>query len=352
MRLRRIQRRLNSECHRIASSLLSRGIALVRDFRHLPLALFAHGLYDETTAGPGQFPIKNFMSVRELRDEVEWLGRHGYRFIGFGELLGYLRRENDLPAKAVHLMFDDGYRSVYEHAFPMLRGLGMPFSVALVESFVRQGRLLWFDDLHCRIQAWPRRLPDINRIAPDVLWVESLDSAAFQVTYGINRLKLVSDSRRREILDAISKLCPLEETFVSGHLRPLGTEQIHEMRTERIAFVAHTRTHPILSNVEDADSIRSEAANWDPQILEAGCLVLPEGKPMELSARVANPLREAGIAFAFSTVSGFVDREARCLGLNRVSMQGGLKNLRARLATIEVDHLQSLKAHPDGAELR
>ena len=346
MWLTRVQHRLNIECGGLASRLLSRSLAAFRDFSGLPLALFAHGVYDQAPANPRRFPTKNFMPVRELRAEVEWLHRRGYRFIGFGELLRYLRREADAPARAVHLMFDDGYRSIYEHAFPALQQLDVPFSVALVETFVRQGRLLWFDDLHCRIQTGSERIREINRLAPDVLRVDAFDATACRVVYGMNRLKLVADTRRREILDAISTLCPLEESSVSEYFRPLDDEQIREMRNRGIVFLAHSRSHPILSSIEGANSLRDEVTNWDPQMLEPGCLVIPDGKATELSPRVASALRDAGTAFAFSTMSGFIDRDASPLGLNRVSMQGGLKDLRARLATVELDHLRSLKSHP------
>jgi hypothetical protein len=350
MWLTRVQRRLSSECDRLTSRLLSRSLAAFRDFSGLPLALFAHGVYDQAPANPSRFPTKNFMPVRELRAEVEWLRHRGYHFVGFGELLRYLRGEADAPARAVHLMFDDGYRSVYEHAFPALQELDVPFSVAVVETFVRQGRLLWFDDLHCRIQACSERIPEINRLAPDVLRVDAFDAAACRVVYGMNRLKLVADTRRREILDAISTLCPLEDALVSEYLRPLNDEQIREMRKRGVVFLAHSRSHPILSGIEGAGSLRDEVANWDPQMLEPGCLVIPDGKVTELSPRVANGLRDTGIAFAFSTMSGFIDRNAPPLGLSRVSMQGGLKDLRARLATVELDHLRSLKNYPHGGQ--
>ncbi len=41
----------------------------------------------------------------------------------------YLREKRPLPARAFVLTFDDGYASVYEHAFPLIQELGMTATV-------------------------------------------------------------------------------------------------------------------------------------------------------------------------------------------------------------------------------
>lgn len=52
-----------------------------------------------------------------------WAGR-GYRAAGLDEVVDSLRRGRSLPDRTIVLTFDDGYRSVYETAFPLIHDLG------------------------------------------------------------------------------------------------------------------------------------------------------------------------------------------------------------------------------------
>jgi peptidoglycan/xylan/chitin deacetylase (PgdA/CDA1 family) len=91
---------------------------------------------------PGRLPILTFHALddepavcalhpRVFRHGVERLREHGVRTLPLDALADGVRRGVDPPSAAVVLTFDDGYRSVYEQAFPILQDAGMTATVFL-----------------------------------------------------------------------------------------------------------------------------------------------------------------------------------------------------------------------------
>jgi peptidoglycan/xylan/chitin deacetylase (PgdA/CDA1 family) len=88
----------------------------------LPILTF-HGLDDRSSVI--SFPPHVF------RRGLARLHERGYRTASLAEVATCLRRGLPLPARTVVITFDDGYRSVYDEAFPVLRQYGMTATVFL-----------------------------------------------------------------------------------------------------------------------------------------------------------------------------------------------------------------------------
>jgi peptidoglycan/xylan/chitin deacetylase (PgdA/CDA1 family) len=67
---------------------------------------------------------------------MEYLARNGYTVIPLKRLARFLQGKEPLPAKTVAITIDDGYRSTYEIAYPILRKFGFPATVFLYTDFV------------------------------------------------------------------------------------------------------------------------------------------------------------------------------------------------------------------------
>lgn len=66
------------------------------------------------------------------------LAKAGYRAVDIDALIGWLAGGPPLPAQAVLVTFDDGFRGVREHALPVMERLGWPFTVFLVSDLIGQ----------------------------------------------------------------------------------------------------------------------------------------------------------------------------------------------------------------------
>jgi peptidoglycan/xylan/chitin deacetylase (PgdA/CDA1 family) len=68
--------------------------------------------------------------------QMEYLARNGYRVLPLADLPAFLQGREPLPAKTVVITIDDGYRSNYDIAFPILRKYGFPATIFLYSDFV------------------------------------------------------------------------------------------------------------------------------------------------------------------------------------------------------------------------
>jgi len=73
-----------------------------------------------------------------FQDQIHWLIENGYHFIGIKDILKYRKGGKALPPKAVLITFDDGYQSVYTHAYPLLKKYKIPSVIALVGSWMKE----------------------------------------------------------------------------------------------------------------------------------------------------------------------------------------------------------------------
>ncbi len=69
---------------------------------------------------------------------MDALAREGYRAVAIDALVGWLEGGPALPADAIVVTFDDGFRGVREHALPVMERLGWPFTVFLVSDLIGQ----------------------------------------------------------------------------------------------------------------------------------------------------------------------------------------------------------------------
>lgn len=76
------------------------------------------------------------VSPENFEKQIAWLHDHGYKFVSVDDILAARAGKKPLPEKAVLLSFDDGYRSFYQHAFPVLKRYKAPAVLALVGSWL------------------------------------------------------------------------------------------------------------------------------------------------------------------------------------------------------------------------
>ena len=73
----------------------------------------------------------------ELFDhQMRYLRNHGYRVITPEQILNFLSYRLAIPKKAVMITIDDGYRSVYDVAYPILKKYGYPATLFVYTNYV------------------------------------------------------------------------------------------------------------------------------------------------------------------------------------------------------------------------
>jgi poly-beta-1,6-N-acetyl-D-glucosamine N-deacetylase len=88
------------------------------------------------------------ISTKNLARHFAWIEAHGYHPISIDDLLDAKEGKKSLPSKPVLLTFDDGYKSLYTRAYPLLKLYKYPAVSALVGSWleVEKGKMVQYGD--------------------------------------------------------------------------------------------------------------------------------------------------------------------------------------------------------------
>ena len=76
-----------------------------------------------------------------FESQMQALKEAGYSVIPMADFLAWRRGEKSIPAKSCLLTIDDGYRSAYDVAWPILKKFEYPFTMFIYTAFVKGGAL-------------------------------------------------------------------------------------------------------------------------------------------------------------------------------------------------------------------
>jgi peptidoglycan/xylan/chitin deacetylase (PgdA/CDA1 family) len=162
--------------------------------------------------------------------QVDYLREHMHP-VALADVTAAMRARSTLPRGAVLITFDDGDRTVYENALPVLRARRVPAATFVVAGLIGTREPFWWREVD--------QLTRAGAAAPDLPPDASARVAA---------LKAVSDSERRAALDRLRSSAP--------HARPtehqLERSELRELDAAGISIGNHTLTHPCLDRCSDA----------------------------------------------------------------------------------------------------
>ncbi len=84
-------------------------------------------------------PTDMIIRPDRFREQMEVLKRNEIPVVSLSDYLAWKRGEKDLPDPSVVITIDDGWEGTYEHAFPILREYGYPFSVFIYKNYIGGG---------------------------------------------------------------------------------------------------------------------------------------------------------------------------------------------------------------------
>ncbi len=93
-------------------------------------------------------PASTSVSPEIFQQHLDYLEREGFNVLQLGTVLKILAEGGTVPEKTVSITFDDAYRSVSEHAAPMLQEKNWPFTVFVSTEAIDRGYrnyLTWGD---------------------------------------------------------------------------------------------------------------------------------------------------------------------------------------------------------------
>jgi peptidoglycan/xylan/chitin deacetylase (PgdA/CDA1 family) len=217
-----------------------------------------------------------------LAVQLDFLGAH-YRVIPLESLAGA-----DVPERAVVITFDDGFRSVYRNARPLLEARGFPATCYLVTDRIDDPAPIWINELNAYLRrdeararaVIERRLGIGRSCSLPVLLKAVLDRYDPEVIAGLLAELRATTGRRPEARG------PEERPYLN---RP----EIEEMSRSGFTFGNHTGSHPVLSRLDEAacrDEIRRARAVLGGLPGAIDSLAYPFGRFGEATLKIAREL--------------------------------------------------------------
>jgi peptidoglycan/xylan/chitin deacetylase (PgdA/CDA1 family) len=217
-------------------------------------------------------------------------------------------RHGDLPARAVAITFDDGYRDNYDYAFPILKKYGLPATVFAATGALGGGQTLWHDRIFDAFRFASVHHAVLNDEGSMELILESGPAQARSLELVLNRVRSLYGESQLRFVERLEQI--LQPVFPANYLRPqmLSWDQVREMSRAGIAFGSHTVTHPVLSRVS-RDAVRWELHESKRQLEEQLRMPIvsfayPNGRTADFNEEVKDVLKECGYVCAVTTERG------------------------------------------------
>ena len=268
-----------------------------------------------------------FSSRAALRRQCAHIRKHYYP-VSMTMVAEWLHDGRRLPPYALAITVDDGYGDFQENGHPVFTEYGLPVTVFLVTDFLDGKIWLWFD----------RVVDAFRRGKADTASIEVPGGGKFECKLGSE------ESRRREgqrLADLAVNWSTAERRKMVGELpailqaempdevpteyRPLEWDAVRAMAASGVEFGAHTKTHPILSAVEDPQELRDEIAGSKARIeAELDRPVIhfcyPNGKMRDIGSKAEGAVKAAGMRTAVTAEPGLNYARQNAFLLRRVGV--------------------------------
>jgi peptidoglycan/xylan/chitin deacetylase (PgdA/CDA1 family) len=291
---------------------------------------------------------------RELFEAQMRFLRENYRVASLEEACRELSAGTKTEPGVV-ITFDDGYRSAYTVAFPILQKYGLPATIYLTVESVETGQVAWYDRVFLAMAVAPSGELQLDLRGP---WRFELNSpedrlrAALEV---VALLRTLPNSQRCECCSLLENRIGLPQNALSSRVLPW--EELDTMHQAGIAFGSHTLTHPVVSQLAPQELQQELAASKCLLEKKLGVPVLdfafPFGKASDCSPAALAMLSRCGYRSAVTTVPGVNTPQVNPFELRRlqVGFDGSLPRFAFDLgrAFLRAEELRALNVPPAGS---
>lgn len=254
---------------------------------------------------------------QRFAQQMQYLASH-YHAVTLAEVVSAVEQGTLLPPKALLITFDDAYFDLADHAFPVLKRLGLPATIFVPTAYPDQPeRAFWWDRVFRALMGTERAHLEFAPLG--TLSLQSLK----QRIQSIRRLQNYLMTRPHT--EAMALLCAIEEQLGVKRLvrkSVLSWSELKAFGKDGLSISAHTYTHPILTNLPLAEAhveimqsqmdIKREIGQTFP------VFCYPNGCHNQ---GIVDLLKQEGFTVAFTTYNGQNNlQQVNPLRLNRQSI--------------------------------
>lgn len=276
--------------------------------------------------------ILNYHRARggDLRRHLLYLRRH-YRLLHLEQALEELAapptdKMQQGRRTPLVLTFDDGYADAFTDAFPLVRELQVPITIFLIPGYVESGDYFWWGEGRRFVQETQQREVEFNGVYYSLAQSVDRSLLAQEIDACLRQSSSVAERERR--LAQFRQLlavpgCAEKERREEEH-RPLTWTEICTMQESGwVSFGAHTMNHPVLAHLSDPAEVQYEVGACRTVLMQRlarpiRVFAYPIGRAEHIGDAALKAVREAGYAWAVTTMHGVNTSQSNPLLLGRV----------------------------------
>jgi peptidoglycan/xylan/chitin deacetylase (PgdA/CDA1 family) len=262
-----------------------------------------------------------------LSQQCEIIKRY-YTAVSLKSISEYLRGGDPLPRNAVAITVDDGYKD-FLSAHPVFREYDIPTTVFLVSDFLDGKLWLWFDQITYALQQTRKESLTLELTEEESLTLNLSSEKERRVAREkiSEHLKRLEDSRRLDACKQITNLLEVEIPILPpDEFAPFKWSEVRKLAEEGVEFGAHTRTHPILSRIEDRSWLQEEIEGSKRRLEEElGTPTIhfcyPNGRQCDFNDATLGFVEDCGFHSAVTTERGMNSAKSHPLLLRRLGVE-------------------------------
>jgi peptidoglycan/xylan/chitin deacetylase (PgdA/CDA1 family) len=276
-----------------------------------PVVLGYHRVVEDFHTEARETIAAMLITPRMLEQQLDWIGQR-FRFVGLDELGERLEQGGEAVGRMAAVTFDDGYRDVYEHAFPLLQRKGIPSAAFVVTDLVGRRELLGHDRLYLALKRafarWSNPAGALRRLLNDLrIWMPGTERwTGVGWTAGsvmVWLLRSLSQGEIRRIVDVVEGIVGVDEAAARS-LLPMTWDMLARMQRAGVVIGSHTKSHAWLTLEDRAyalDELYGSRVALEARLgVTVRHFAYPDGQfNKEMAALVA----VAGYRFGYTTCS-------------------------------------------------
>lgn len=232
----------------------------------------------------------NFIGLDAFARQMRYL-KNKFKVIPLSEAIARLKEKRPFAGHSVVITFDDGYRNVLTQAYPVLKRLGLPFTVFLTTDYVSGVRRAWWD-----------RLSEIIAAA------DNLDDKRGCFLAAREKLLNMPLADQEKYLSDLAGRAPAGTKNDESHAF-MSWDEVRALVLDPLVEIgSHTLSHPVMSRLDLAKA-RAELAGSKNMIEEkigrpVSTFAYPYGPRSSYSEQVITEVKKAGYDSALTGLPG------------------------------------------------
>ena len=290
--------------------------------RHNVVILLYHGVSKNIINNQVRNSKYLHIDLDNFKQHIQYLKKK-YHIIPLQDICDIIQSGEKIPAYTAVITFDDGYRNVFDNAFPVLRDYAVAVSMFLTDKLILKDNWLWLDKVRYMIDVTSVESVDIFE------QIHSLKNGHLKIRFldfiG-NKLKEVRAEARNKIMEELRfKLKVDIPEHPCEEYRLMSFEQARQMQYSKlISFGSHTPEHTILTleDPEQASRLILESKREVSEQLqrEVDLFSYPNGS---YNNRIKEMLKGSGFRCGLTTNTGLNNLNTDLFELKRVSVGAG-----------------------------